>query len=183
MVAQSVAEEWRPVVGYESHYSVSNLGRVKRTALGMSTRPGKLLSVKPTDGSGYPRVSLSRNNSITNRLVHWMVAEAFIGPRPHGHHINHKDGIKHNNNASNLEYVTPSDNQRHAYAIGLKSARGENNGRSKLTTEQVLEIIAIGNSAPRGWLSKKSREWGVGVAVLSSIKTGRDWTHIPRSLP
>lgn len=70
--------------------------------------------------AGYPVVGLTAGKGKrTMRTVHSLVAEAFIGSRPANHEINHKDGCKTNNHVNNLEYVTPSENIRHAFTTGL----------------------------------------------------------------
>lgn len=97
-------EEWRPVVGYEEKYQVSSHGKVKITKSGKILKPYILKS-------GYHRVSLYLNNNRTHRTVAGIVCEAFIGERPSGLHIDHKDGDKDNNKLSNLEYVTARENQ------------------------------------------------------------------------
>lgn len=57
------------------------------------------------------------NYSHTRKMIHKLVAEAFLGNKPPKHEINHKDGNKSNNHASNLEYVTHKENIRHALDI------------------------------------------------------------------
>ena len=59
--------------------------------------------------------------------MHSLVALVFIGPRPEGKQINHIDGVRPNNSANNLEYVTPSENNFHAYMLGLSEGQGEKN--------------------------------------------------------
>jgi len=72
------------------------------------------------DTSGYARVELWENGVGKKHLVHRLVAAAFI-PNPQGKpQVNHIDGNKSNNRASNLEWVTQSENQIHAYANGLQ---------------------------------------------------------------
>lgn len=124
----TVVEEWRPVVGFESLYEVSNVGRVRR--IGKAARTGKghgggariglILKLRKHRG-GYLMAQLWCNGKLTGRLAHCLVAPAFIGARPEGLDINHKDGDKTNNSVGNLEYVTRSENNRHAYRIGLRA--------------------------------------------------------------
>lgn len=94
-------------------YLVSDSGQI------FSTKSNKYLKL-PCGAAGYPLVNLymgKRTRSL--HTVHSLVAEAFIGSRPLNHEINHKDGCKTNNHVSNLEYVIPSENIRHAFTTGL----------------------------------------------------------------
>ena len=94
-------------------YLVSDSGQV------YSTKSNKYLKL-PCGTAGYPLVNLTTGKGKrTTHTVHSLVAEAFIGSRPANHEINHKDGCKTNNHVSNLEYVIPSDNIRHAFETGL----------------------------------------------------------------
>lgn len=107
-------EIWRPIVGYEGLYEVSNLGNVRSLdrvvkqaccdgSLVKHTYRGRVL--KPVvHTAGYCEVTLSRGREKINHLVHRLVAEAFI-ENPHGlPQINHKDENKTNNRAENLEW-------------------------------------------------------------------------------
>src|SRR3990167_11158931 len=100
-------EEWRTIDGWP--HEVSSLGRVRRGLSG-STCPGRL--VQPI--REYVRVSLRRDRRQTAHPVHRLVADAFLGSRPPGHQINHKNGNKTDNRAENLEWVTRNENQLHA---------------------------------------------------------------------
>jgi len=135
-------EIWKPIKGHEGRYSVSSMGRIRRDARGIHTRPGKIL--KGLNGQWqYDRVWLSGGSAkIRTRVsVHLVVIETFIGPRPIGMQCNHKNGIKTDNRAVNLEWVTVSQNIKHGFdVLGRISARGEKIGSSKLTPEKVLEI-------------------------------------------
>lgn len=125
---------------------------------------------------GYYRISLSNNNIKKTYSVHGLVAEAFI-PNPNNYpFINHKDGNKLNNNDWNLEWCTNSQNLKHAYKLGLKSAIGVNNGRSKLTNEQVLQIkILISKNIK---LLNISKLYNISYTVISEIKRGIKWKHL-----
>ena len=116
-----VEEEWRPVVGWEGWYSVSNLGRVRRESMGRGSYPGRILKPRWNHLQRYPQVSLSRGNKVTPHYIHRLVAMAFLGSSPAGkEQINHRDGDRTNNAVSNLEFVTSSENVRHALRLGLR---------------------------------------------------------------
>lgn len=132
-------EEWRPVVGYEGVYEVSNYGRVARIQFYRGR--GGLLT--PIVSNGYLRVGLYSNNVKTLTLVHRIVARAFIG-EPTAPQINHIDGNKQNNRVDNLEYCTGRENSQHAIRIGLRdSGIGEMNPSVKLTQQEVDEIRVL----------------------------------------
>ncbi len=124
-----MVENWRPVVGWEERYQVSDLGSVKSVPFMQRylLRNGKvayrltaeLLLSTQVINSGYQIVHLYLNNQRTGRLVHRLVAAAFL-PNPGGlPEVNHIDGNKANCAASNLEWATRSDNKLHAVEIGL----------------------------------------------------------------
>lgn len=114
--------DWRPVIGYENAYAVSRTGAVMRTGGGSGSHPGRILNQR-LGNAGYLMVSLYLNGHRRMMNVHTLVAAAFVGPRPIGMDVNHKDGDKRNNHASNLEYMSRADNMRHARDIGLIGQR------------------------------------------------------------
>jgi hypothetical protein len=131
-------EIWEPVPGYTEYYAVSSWGRVKRID-NLARRKDGVLKVQYNDG--YTRISFNIKGESKGFYVHYLVALAFIGPRPNGLVINHKDGIRDNNRVENLEYVTQSRNVKHAYEIGLSvHKRGEDWCKTKLTDQQVEDI-------------------------------------------
>ncbi len=96
------------------------------------------------NNSGYLRVSLNLDGKSKEYFVHRLVAQEFI---PHDDNltvVNHKDGNKHNNNVNNLEWVTPSENNKHAFDTGLKAPTivpsGEEHWGHKLTYDDVVYI-------------------------------------------
>lgn len=164
-------EIWKPVVGHESSYEVSNLGRIKRTKSGPNTFTGRIL--RPSVNSkGYLRVNLCGSRKWYS--CHSLVAAAFIGPRPEGLEINHIDGDKTNNHADNLEYVTSSENHKHAFSLGLKNSQGENNPRHILTEDDVPQIRRLLNE---GVLTQKEigNMYGVNAETISCIKNSKSW--------
>jgi len=112
----NVTVEWRPIAGYESFYEVSNAGEIRRVREG---RGARLKVLKNKDrGVGYYTVSLCRDGIAHDFYIHELVAKAFIGSRPDGHEVNHKDTNKKNNAVDNLEWLTKGGNLKHSYDHG-----------------------------------------------------------------
>ena len=102
-------EHWKAIAGFEGIYEVSDQGRVK------SLWHGKERILKPhNSGSGYLKVTLCKDGHTKQLLLHRLVAEAFIQNPNNLATINHKDEVKTNNVASNLEWMTQADNKRYS---------------------------------------------------------------------
>ena len=122
-------EEWLPISGYETLYSVSTYGRVRSfpriTWNGVSnfTLPARIM--RPiNNGYGYPYVTLNIGKKNTkNFYLHRLVASAFLGSAPNARsEVNHKDGRKTNNCVCNLEWVSRRENAIHATDTGLRKS-------------------------------------------------------------
>jgi len=109
-----MSEQWKDIPEYEGRYQVSDLGQVRGT--------GGCLAQQPQN-SGYLVVHLYLRGSRRVRLVHALVAEAFVAGKFEGAQVNHKNYVKRDNCAENLEWVTRSQNVRHAYENGHKGPR------------------------------------------------------------
>lgn len=120
-----MAEEWRAVVNYEGLYEVSNLGRVRSLERVILTSHGVLRRyrgclLRQTTTTGYHLVGLSKEGCETHIFVHRLVAIAFCDKPLNGQiQVNHKNGIKSDNRAMNLEWATRSENMQHAIRSGL----------------------------------------------------------------
>lgn len=110
-------EIWKDVKGYEGYYQISNLGNVM--SLKFNHADIRRL-IKPFDNGGYNMVCFNLNGVSKKFLVHRLVAEAFIPNHENKPCVNHIDGNKRNNSVENLEWVTKSENTRHAIRIGLR---------------------------------------------------------------
>ena len=125
-------------------------------------------------------VGLCRDGISETRTIHRIVAAAFLGPRPPGHDINHRDGDKTRNCVSNLEYVLPAENMTHASQHGLL-ARGEQHWGRKLSPPQVQAIrseVAAGASQ-----ASVARRHGVSPMTVSRIVRGLRWKHVAADAP
>jgi hypothetical protein len=112
----STSETWKPVVGYEGSYEVSDQGRVRSLDRFVITRGGVRKRTKGKTlrtsvmNTGYLQVSLGRAKTVT---VHRLVLEAFVGPAPEGSEACHyPDPDRSNSALSNLRWGTRSDNIR-----------------------------------------------------------------------
>lgn len=109
-------EMWRPVVGWEDLYEVSDHGRVRSLdrigRLGASgSRKYKGRVLRPIANElNYQKVSLCRDRHHEIRRIHRLVLEAFIGPCPPGMETRHRDGDPANNHLTNLRWGTKTDN-------------------------------------------------------------------------
>lgn len=163
-------EVWKSVVGYEGIYSVSNLGRVRREGSGFvkgSYNPDK-----------YIQIGLCRFSKRKLKMLHRIVVESFLGPIKEGYEVNHIDGDKDNNALSNLEAVTPKENNLHARLNGLWRPKfGEDISHAKLNDCQVLQIRKLylgGGETCRG-LAKK---FGVNKSTIHKLLNNRSWKHL-----
>lgn len=129
-------EEWRNIKNFDGDYKISNFGKVK------SFKNGSEHILKPClTENGYHRVQLSKNGKSFKFFVHVLVAQEFIEKIENKNFVNHKDGNKLNNFAENLEWVTHSENQKHAFKTGLhKNPEGSKNPSSKFTYEEIKYI-------------------------------------------
>jgi len=92
---------------------------------------------KKRNRQGY--VQIESTGHIHVGMAHRIIWEFVNGPIPDGMQINHINGIKHDNRIDNLEVVTQSENTKHAYRIGLASAKGEKNGRHIGKLRKIME--------------------------------------------
>ncbi len=173
--------EWKTVneYGYDN-YEVSSTGQVR------NKKTGRILKPRPTKKGkkGYLLVALFKNGKRIDRLIHRLVLQAFVGPCLTGLQSNHKDGDKKINHVYNLEWVTPSENQKHAYDTGLKSAPvGQNHHMyGKKHKEESIEKMRkskeglyVGEKHPLTKLSEKDV-----ISIRKMVKEGIKQTEIAK---
>ena len=163
-------EIWKEVVDYEDEYEVSNLGNVRR----------KVKNLKSSISAwGYPIVGLSKNGICKTKLIHRLVAEAFIDNIDNKEQVNHKDCDKLNNNLNNLEWVTPMENILHAVENNRqRDQNGENNNMSKLTKKDILFIRQLIDDGISTYKIHKEYYPYLHQQTIYAIKQRRLWKQI-----
>lgn len=177
-------EIWKDIEGYEGYYQASSFGNIRSIdrevpyiRYGISLKKkmkGKVLS-PAIKNSGYFKLALSSYNNLKHSCVHRLVAETFIPNPKKLKCVNHIDGDKLNNNIENLEWISHTDNNIHAFKTGLKKVN-ENHGRSKLKNEEVYEIkelISLG--IPQRQIAFM---YEVSPSTIHLIKTGKNWSYL-----
>lgn len=176
-------EDWRPIVGYEGLYEVSNQGRVRSLARTRRSRTGRTAKVgmrlivthKLPSPHNHWIVTLSKDGNRSSYPLHCVVLTAFAGPAPDGLQCRHLDGDPDNNRRDNLSWGTPLENAADRDAHG-RTARGDRNAAAQLTEAQAREI----KSRPMGYGTGKriAKEYGVSESIISDIRKGRTWSHL-----
>lgn len=166
----SQEEIWKDIEDFPG-YEVSNLGNVRswlRRGVSNELRVEPLILSPGTSGNGYKLVVLTAEGVPYTRMVHQIVAGAFIGERPPGHVTRHLDGNKHNNTAENLAYGTHSDNRHDAVRHGYKH-------KKKLTyqlAEEIRKLYKTGEYSQR----VLGEKFGVDQSHVANILAGRAWS-------
>lgn len=146
---------------------------------------GRLYSIKykrfmnpSPSSSGYLKTNYKVNGKIKNINIHDLVAKYFIGEKPKGMVVNHRDGNKHNNHVNNLEYIDYKENSRHARRLGLikNQARGSRIGTSSITESQAKEVITLLIKGERN--KDISAKTGVTRTNVCHIKAKNSWKHL-----
>lgn len=166
MVENLEGEIWKPVVGYEGKYMVSNMGRIKSLSY-LRTGKEKLLSLLFSK-SGYLFTSLTKNNITKHHFVHRVVYEAFCGKIPKfiastkgdkRMEVNHINEIKSDNRLGNLELITCTQNNNH----GTHKQR-----IAKSNSKKVYQYTMDGVFVKEWESSKSCSEYGFNQSAVSA---------------
>ena len=172
-------EIWKPIVGFEGLYEVSNMGQVRSLTRISSFRDrsgrmnervikGRIMRPQPQK-SGYLHVGLSKGGIVTQYRVHRLVAAAFVD-NPEGlYEVNHIDEDKTNNRADNLEWCDHKYNNNY----GSKPKRGSRNPMAKLTNEDVEEIRY--RRASGEMLKTIAADFGISINHVCNLAQGKRW--------
>jgi DNA-binding CsgD family transcriptional regulator len=167
-----IEEKWKTVKGQEDKYQVSSLGRVRslerefvythNNRLVKRLLRGKILTPR-NKANGYLAVMFGMKQK--DRYIASLVLETFVGKRPQGYQIHHKNGDKTDNSVKNLGYVTISENIRHAIDSGLN--KGNKGKKWHVLSEK--EVSKIKRTHKGGMTNNKIAE----IIGVSPITVGR----------
>ena len=157
-------ERWMWIDGYEGKYEVSNKGIIKSYAI---SKKGNILKDR-LNKSGYKHVALRRDNKATEFLVARLVAHHFIEKNNNPDiTVNHKNGIKTDDNVENLEWMDRSNQMYHAYELGLKKPRKY---KPILTYQEAQDIKKVYSKGTHGCSALAlSKKYGVSDKVIHKI--------------
>lgn len=168
-------EIWKDIIGYENYYQISNLGRVK--SLSREDAAGHNLKERILKNGvsfkGYFFVNLWKLSQKEGLLVHRLVAIAFLTNPCDKPCVNHKSGIKIENEATNLEWCTHAENNEHARITGLRDDAGEANNKAKLKSTEVVQIRQS-NLANK----ELAEVFNISQSTISLIKNNKIWRCI-----
>ena len=175
-------EVWKPLLGYEGHYEISTFGRVKSLPRVVPHSAGKTLTIKgrmkKVSGHtcGYVMMCLSLNGKNELRLMHQLMLENFVGPKPFKDaHGCHNDGDRKNNRLSNLRWDTASGNFADRVKHGTHQL-GEQNASAKLNETDVRKIRAL--RAKGLSYSKIAAVTNFKIGNIAVISRGQTWKHL-----
>jgi hypothetical protein len=174
-------EVWKDVQGFEDKYQISNTGKVKSKPRILIRSNGHSQTVKGRvlktfiNPNGYEFAVFQVGINTKNFAVHRLVAIHFLDNPEKKYAVNHKNGIKTDNDINNLEWVTKSENEIHARKIGLKCTKGEKASKAILTEKEVKMIRCICAYYSEYKIAKM---YGVSRSCIASIIRRRSWKHV-----
>lgn len=156
----------------QHEYCISSLGVVTNLSTGKVLKGTSI-----TKNNRYVKIHLDKFYAL-----HRLVAQHFVPNPGNLPQVNHIDGDRYNNCASNLEWCTARSNVKHAYATGLKTNNGEVNPFRKLSNEQVARIWALRDTDLTARQIRDRLRLPVSVACVKSVRSGKNWASVTASL-
>lgn len=176
------SEIWKPVVGWEGSYEISDFGNVRsvnrlvKNKWGtMNIRKQQAIRSKPNIRCGYPYVILRRDGKSKTVKCHTLVLTAFAGPRPPNMEACHNNGVRTDNRLSNLRWGTRKENVQDRFLHGTNTV-GVRNGRAVLDDNSVRSMRMMLSG---GMLQKDAATlFGVSKSLVGVISQGIRWSHV-----
>ena len=157
------------IKGFEN-YTVTRDGKVINTNTGRVLKPD-------VNNCGYLRVTLSKNGKTYRFFIHHLVALHYVPNPLMAKQVNHKDGIKFNNEDTNLEWCSASENINHAYNIGLKGL-GQRHHNSTISDDVAKDVCGlIEDGYARSYIMS---ETGASKHQVDDIRRRKTWAHISK---
>lgn len=168
-------EIWKDIPEFNGLYQVSSFGRFRGVTrvvqFGNQRRTvvGKILRAFPKK-EGYLKISFLKNT----RYAHRVVAEVFIDNPNDLKQVNHKNGNKTDNRVENLEWISSSDNHKHAYSVlGRKCYAAGKFGAESKRSKPILQYSIIGSFVKEfSCAAEASREVGIGESNIRQCVRG-----------
>lgn len=177
-----MTELWKPVVGFEGSYEVSDQGRVRSLDRPVAvvgrwgtdetrTYKGRLLKQNRAGTAKYNAVALADRGRVKTFLVHHLVLNSFVGPA-NGREGRHLNCDNYDNRLANLTWGTKRENREDSRREGTLAV-GERIAQSKLTADDVIAIRATAGSH-----SDIADAFGVSRSQIKRIRNRDNWKHI-----
>jgi hypothetical protein len=176
-------ETWKDIEKFNNEYQISNIGRIRskfkvivRSNGTNHTRVSKVL--KPAiSNDGYLKGAVCVDKKMIPYKIHRLVAENFCEGYKAGLEVNHIDGNKQNNNCENLEWVTRSENIKHAVKTGLLPVtRGSQRAQAKMTEKDVVQIHQM---MAKGVKRKDICAFlNISIHMYKDVQRGKTWKHV-----
>lgn len=162
-----------PLKDFEGLYEICENGDIWSLPRRLTIKTPRLIA-KNMAKNNYVYIALCKDGVECTRVLHRLLAIAFI-PNPENKPcVNHKDGNKHNYRLENLEWVTHSENTRHAVKNGLRNtSKGENHCRAKITEALAREIKKDTRK-----VRAIAEAYGLGTSLVEGIRYGYTWKHV-----
>lgn len=172
-------EKWVDIKGYEGLYQISDMGNVKVLPRRFKNKSGRYSTVRecikvcPINHRGYHRTQLTdKNKNKKIYSVHRIVAQHFL-PNPFNHpEVNHKNGLKTDNRATEIEWCTKAYNEKHALETGLKP-KGSKSHKALLDETQVLTIVKCRHDGLKS--EDIAKYFKVSKHAIIAIMSGSNW--------
>ena len=154
---------WKPLKNFESTHLISNLGNVKC----ISTN--KLLNILK-HSRGYNAININVNKTKNHLLLHRLLAINFIDNPNNYTQVNHINGIKTDNRLENLEWITPSNNMKHAFKTGLNK---QTNFQKEVLRQRVSKkVINIETNEIFQSVKIASEKYNIHPSTLAQMLRG-----------
>lgn len=185
-------EQWKPVVGYEGYYEVSDFGRVRRIDHSVKTGikhndtkiwRGRVLK-QNKKRNGYFTVDLCKENKVKTILVHRIVATAFCPKESGKEYVNHINCDRADNRACNLEWCTDEYNKQYAKELNryhnpskktVCCKQTRSTFESSYKAAEWVNEVKFGNSKQTKNIAAKIRSCCLG---LQKVAYGFTWEYL-----